>query len=107
MNKEEFFNQWDEPIGREEFIENETGDLYWKVNDPNWRQDMYYGNHKGYVPPSKRLLTKAYWITQRSVMEYLTIVFEAEPESYTNEVKELINDKDELRKVAKEIIVDL
>ena len=100
------------PKSREYMIKFETDALYDMVNDPSWRYSMWEANVEdaidaGWAIPSKSLLTKAYWITQKSIMEYLTIVFEAEPGLYADEVEELINDKEELRKVAKEIITYL
>jgi hypothetical protein len=96
------------PKSREYMIKFETDALYDMVNDPSWRYSMWEANEKeGGIMASKSLLTKAYWITQKSIMEYLTIVFEAEPGLYADEVEELIDDKDELRKVAKEIITYL
>jgi hypothetical protein len=105
VNAEGEYIDTEKPKSREYMIKFEKDALYSMVNDPSWRYSMWEANEREGIMPSKSLLTKAYWITQKSIMEYLTRVIECG--LYADEVEELINDKEELRKVAKEIITYL
>ena len=78
-----------------DFIEFETDCLRDMVNDPEWR--------KGWL--EKRLEKKSVWTTQKSVMEYLNGVWGDLPRN--TEARQLLDNKNELRKVAKEIIKEL
>ena len=86
-----------------DFVKKETDWLWSLVNDKDWREEM--GIEKGSV--NKAMLNKRFWTTQKMVIEYLTMVYDAEPSLYTDCVKDMIHDKKELRKVAKEIINEL
>ena len=89
-----------EIYNRKQFIENETDVLSSYVNDYTWRESMWEAKNM----TNKTMLTKRFWTSQKVVIEYLNEVYYAEPSLYTNCVKDLIHDKKELRKVAKEII---
>jgi len=90
----------EEIYNRQQFIENETGVLSSYVNDYTWRESMWEAKNM----TNKAMLTKRFWTSQKVVIEYLYEVYYTEPSLYTNCVKDLIHDKKELRKVAKEII---
>lgn len=97
-----------EIYNRKQFIENETDALDSYVNDYTWRESMwqlsYCPTRKTYMKRNTAMLTKRFWTSQKSVIEYLNQVYWADPDLYTESVKKLIHNKKELRKVAKEII---
>ena len=92
-----------EIYNKQQFIDKETDWLYSLVNDYTWREDMWIA--KGAV--NKAMLNKRFWTTQKRVIEWLIMVYDAEPSLYTDCVKDMIHDKKELRKVAKAIINEL
>lgn len=85
---------------RKQFIEFETDALDSMVNDYTWRESMWEAHNMR----NNAMLTKRFWTTQKSIIDYLNQVYWSEPSLYTDCVKDLIHDKKELRKVAKEII---